>query len=119
VSFSTLKPWLITFGSTFLFNNLVFLYAYKKKDNGIVDMTWSYSLLIPNLIATFALTNNYKDPRAMLVTGMLTLWATRLSWHITKRHKGKEDYRYAAWRASWERKGLNIAYKSWSYVFMM
>ena len=113
------KAWSIAFGSTFLFNNLVFLYALKKKDNGIVDMTWSYSLLIPNLVTMFLLTQSYTNPRAILSNVLVTLWAVRLSWHITKRHTGKEDYRYAKWREDWEKEGKNVAYESWSFVFML
>ena len=112
------KPWLIAFGSTFLFNNLVFLRALQLKDNGIIDMTWSWSLLIPNLISMAFLAKTYNSPRAILSNALVSLWALRLSYHITKRHTGKEDYRYAAWRKSWERKGINVAFKSWYFVFM-
>mmetsp|Transcript_10704 Transcript_10704/g.17970 ORF Transcript_10704/g.17970 Transcript_10704/m.17970 type:complete len:293 (+) Transcript_10704:34-912(+) len=119
VTLKDARPWLIAFGSTFLFNNLVFLNALRKKDNGIVDMTWSISLLIPNLITMFFVTQSYTSPRAILSNVLVTLWALRLSYHITKRHTGVEDYRYAKWRSDWEKQGLSVAYKSWSFVFML
>lgn len=97
----------------------MYLYALKKKDNGIVDITWSLSLLVPNMITMFALTHSYRHPRAILSNILLTLWATRLSYHIGKRHTGKEDYRYAKWREDWEKEGKNVAYESWSFVFML
>ena len=114
-----IQPWALAFGSTFLFNNLVFLYALKKKDNGIVDMTWSYSLMIPNLITMFFISKSYTSPRAILTNILVSLWAIRLSYHITSRHTGKEDYRYAAWREGWEKAGKSVAYESWSFVFML
>ena len=109
----------MAFGSTFAFNNLVFLYALKKKDNGIVDMTWSYSLLVPNLITMCFMTQSYRSPRALLSNALVSLWAIRLSYHITSRHTGKEDYRYAKWREDWQKEGKNVAYESWSFVFML
>ena len=113
------QPWAFAFGSTFAFNNLVFLYALKKKDNGIVDMTWSYSLLVPNLLTMLFFTKSYNSPRAILSNILISIWAVRLSYHITKRHTGKEDYRYAAWREGWQKAGKNVAYESWSFVFML
>lgn len=77
------KPWAFAFGATFAFNNLVFLYALKKKDNGIVDMTWSYSLLIPNLLTMIFITQSYSSPRAILSNILVSIWAVRLSYHIT------------------------------------
>ena len=113
------KAWSIAFGSTFAYNNLVFLYALKKKDNGIVDMNWSISLLVPNFLTMLAMTKTYQSPRAILSNALVTLWALRLSYHITKRHTGKEDYRYAKWREDWEKEGKSVAYESWSFVFML
>lgn len=119
IPLATVKNWSLTFGSVFAFNTLVFFYAHKKKDNGIVDMTWSLSFLVPNAICLFGLTKNYTQPRAILSNILVTIWALRLSYHITSRHKGKEDYRYAKWREDWEKEGKNVAYESWSFVFML
>jgi steroid 5-alpha reductase family enzyme len=33
---------------------------------------------------------------------MVTIWGSRLAWHIHRRNKGKaEDFRYLAWRKEW------------------
>ena len=114
----TLKIWACCFGSTFAFNNLVFLRAWQKEDNGIMDMAWSWSLFIPNAVAML-LTKSYKSPRALLSNGLIFLWSSRLSYHISQRHTGKEDYRYAKWREDWKKEGKNVAYESWSFVFML
>lgn len=81
-------------------------------------MTWSWSLLIPNLFAMY-LTKSYNQPRAIISNILVGLWCARLSGHITSRHTGKEDYRYAKWRADWKKEGKNVAYESWSFVFML
>ena len=66
-----------------------------------------------------ALMGTWKQPRAILSTTLIALWAARLSWHITKRHRGQEDYRYASWREQWKNEGKSVFFWSWSYVFMM
>lgn len=65
------------------------------------------------------MTKSYNSPRAILSNILISIWAVRLSYHITKRHTGKEDYRYAAWREGWQKAGKNVAYESWSFVFML
>ena len=106
------------FGSVFAFNNLIFLGALSKSDNSIVDITWSLSLLVPNYLGMY-LTKSYRNPRVLLSNLLVTIWATRLSYHIGSRHQGKEDYRYAQWRKDWEKEGKSVAYQSWSFVFML
>ena len=81
-------------------------------------MTWSWSLLIPNLVGMY-LTKSYTNPRAVLSNALISIWCARLSGHITGRHDGKEDYRYAKWREDWKKEGKNVAYESWSFVFML
>lgn len=115
---SNAPVWLASLATPFLFNNLVFAYAWKKQDNGIVDMTWSWSVFLPNVVA-MALTGSWRSPRAILSNALIAAWAARLSWHITQRHTGVEDYRYKKWREDWKKQGKNVMYESWSFVFML
>ena len=109
----------MAFGTTFVFNNIVFLFALLKKDNSIVDITWGLSLLIPNLVVMFFLSHSYLAARSVLSNALVAVWALRLTYHIGKRHKGVEDYRYAQWREEWERDGKNVAFTSWYFVFLL
>ena len=57
---------------------------------GFVMLAWLYGLLSPAL-----------TQRSWLVAALMTLWGTRLSAHIFRRHVGQgEDPRYQAMRAS-------------------
>ncbi|MEO8258877.1 MAG: DUF1295 domain-containing protein [Acidobacteriota bacterium] len=57
---------------------------------GFVALAWLYCFLSPAL-----------TPRSWLVAALITLWGSRLSLHIFRRHHGHgEDPRYQAMRAS-------------------
>lgn len=114
----TLPFWAASLATPFLFNNFVFAYSWKKKDNSIVDMTWSWSVFLPNVVA-MALTGSWGSPRTLLSNALIAVWAARLSWHIAQRHSGVEDYRYKKWREDWQKQGKNVMYASWAFVFML
>ncbi|MBF0315884.1 MAG: DUF1295 domain-containing protein [Oligoflexia bacterium] len=85
---------------SFLFFQLLFLLAIKKKDNSIVDVGWGVSFIISMLPIFFLLEKVSFLQFAVFV--LVILWGLRLSWHIFRRKVGQpEDYRYAKWRTTW------------------
>ena len=64
-----------------------------KDDVSIVDSVWSLMFLIAAL--AYLAAAEITGPRAVLVLGLVAVWALRLAIYITWRNHGKpEDYRY-------------------------
>jgi steroid 5-alpha reductase family enzyme len=89
------------------------LLSVRRKDVSIVDSLWGPMIALSGW--TYALTAPQVGPAAVLVLMLATLWAARLTWHITARNWGHgEDRRYQAIRA---RNEPNFAFKSLYLVF--
>jgi len=74
------------------FNTINFFIAKLKDDLSIVDITWGLMFTIPNGILLWNRWETKTEPM-LLMMGLVTVWALRLSIHIGLRHKG-EDWRY-------------------------
>lgn len=84
-----------------VYMGLGFLYALKSKRVDIVDVLWGIGFLFV-AISTLARFNILPSIRQVVVLALVAVWGLRLASHIYRRNKNKpEDYRYAAWRASW------------------
>lgn len=79
-----------------------FAVSVIRKRNDVADVAWGLGFVLLAW-ASFVLFGE-SGVRGLLVFAMVTLWGTRLAWHIHTRNKGKtEDYRYSAWREKWGR----------------
>ena len=77
---------------------LVWLLSLRRRDASIADVGWGLGFVL--LAWLYCLLSPTLTPRAWLVAALITLWGTRLSWHIFRRNHGKEeDSRYRAMRA--------------------
>lgn len=84
------------------------------KDASIIDVFWGPACAF-GAVATFLRTDG-ATPRALLLTGLVCLWALRLGWHLGKRNLGKgEDPRYRKMR---DRQGGDRAFAFWSLFFV-
>ncbi len=89
--------------------------SLAKHDVSIVDRIWS--LLFLGAAMAYALGVGAEMPRTALVLGLASVWALRLSLHITLRGWGEpEDRRYQAIRA---RNEPGFAVKSLYLVFLL
>ena len=85
----------------FLYMTFIFMLAWIKKDNSIVDIAWGIGFILVAIL-TFILQTVFVI-RHILVTALVFIWGTRLATHIAIRKKGRgEDFRYAQWRKNWE-----------------
>ncbi len=79
-----------------------FLLSIIKKRNDVADVAWGLGFVLiawGSLLFADTLT-----VQGILVTLLVSIWGTRLAYHIGRRHKGKpEDFRYATWRQEWGR----------------
>ncbi len=78
----------------------LWLFSLYKNDVSIVDRFWGLCFVA---LHTFNIaTTGWGNSRAQLAWILVTLWGTRLSWHIHRRNQGKpEDYRYQKMRDRW------------------
>jgi steroid 5-alpha reductase family enzyme len=77
------------------------LLSIAIRNVGIVDSLWSLFFLVALAVFWYSVSgfSTGSSTRAVLITGVVTLWALRLSIHITVRNVGeREDRRYQAMR---------------------
>jgi steroid 5-alpha reductase family enzyme len=96
---------------------LLFLYSLKIRDNSIVDVFWGFGFMI---IAVISYLYSRMQIPQILITGLVLLWGIRLTSHIgfRKLREGKEDPRYAKWRAEWG-SGWYFVIRSYLQVFLL
>jgi len=92
-----------------------FVLSILKKRNDIADIAWGLGFVLLAWVS-FAISESMSS-RGILVGVLVTVWGTRLAWHIYSRNRGKpEDYRYAAWRKEW---GSSFFVRSFFQVYML
>jgi steroid 5-alpha reductase family enzyme len=95
--------------------SLIFMLAWIKKDNSIVDIAWGIGFIFVAILTFFLVTEF--AVRHILVTALIFLWGSRLATHIAIRNKGKgEDFRYAKWRKDW---GKWFFIRSFFQIYML
>ncbi len=100
-------PWLL------LVAQIAWIVCTHRRNAGLVDIFWSQFLLVAAL--QFWIAARQPGGRALLVLALVTLWAVRLSWHLTRRNwNAPEDHRYQAIRA---RNEPGFTWKSLYLVF--
>jgi steroid 5-alpha reductase family enzyme len=99
----------------FLYMSFIFILAWIKKDNSIVDIAWGIGFILVAIL-TFFLETEFVT-RHVLVTVLIFIWGTRLATHIALRNRGRgEDFRYAQWRKEW---GKWFFIRSFFQIFML
>jgi steroid 5-alpha reductase family enzyme len=99
----------------FLYMTLWFGVALIKKRNDVADIAWGIGFVFISWCSLII--SGVYAPSAIAVTVLVTIWGSRLSWHIYQRNKGKpEDYRYQEWREQW---GKWFYFRSYLQVFLL
>lgn len=92
---------------------MAWLYSLARDDVSIVDGLWSLMFLL--VVLVFTGLGGMAGSRTMLVIGLVSIWALRLSLHITIRNHGQpEDHRYQVIRRNNQ---PGFRYKSLYIVF--
>lgn len=95
----------------------LWLVSLRLRNASIIDIFWAVFCAAPALV-TYAITDG-SSPRAAVLTGLVMIWAARLSGYLAIRNIGHgEDYRYVAMRASREPHG-DFAIWSLIRVFLL
>lgn len=102
-----------------VFSNLAVLLAFltalwfvsvRIKDASIIDIFWGPACALPAVLTFFR--TDGADPRALILTALVSLWAARLGLYLAQRNLGHgEDIRYVKMR---ERQGSDDAFARWS-----
>jgi steroid 5-alpha reductase family enzyme len=101
--------------TVFLYMSIIFILAWIKKDNSIVDTAWGIGFVLVAVFSFFF--ESGFAARHILVVVLIFLWGTRLAAHIAIRNKGKgEDFRYAKWRRDW---GKWFVVRSFFQIYML
>lgn len=107
----------LIFGLTFvgIYFAVFFLWGTATKNNSVVDIGWGFGfvLLAWALIARAGQIGIHQ----WVMTGLISIWGLRLTYHIVKRNWGKpEDFRYANWRKEW---GSWVIPRAFIQVYML
>ena len=95
--------YLSIFAAMLAFFLLTFVIAQAQKNNGLIDITWGLSF-IRSTIVSFLL-GKPEGAVPVVISAVVLIWGTRLSWHLIRRNVGKpEDFRYASMRNTWNPK---------------
>lgn len=101
--------------ATALFGYMTFWFAVSviKKRNDVADIAWGLGFVLLAWASFFISGFSFK---ALVVNSLVTVWGSRLAWHIYNRNKDKpEDSRYLEWRKAWN----NFYLRSFFQVFML
>lgn len=100
--------------TVFVINVILYIVGQLLKDNGIVDITWGFTFVIPNAVVWII--NHNTNERTILSNCLVLVWALRMALNNGLRHSG-EDWRYADMRKGWEAKGKAFYYFA-AYMFV-
>ncbi len=81
---------------------LVFVWALRIKNYGVVDVFWAFNFLVIAVITWYLADGN--SERKNLVCGLAGLWSLRLGFYLSKRvlgHLEEEEGRYKQLRLEW------------------
>ena len=111
---TTLQIFLFSALSLFLYELFGSLIAIRKKRADLADIAWGFGFV---LIAWVSLGLGHFSWAGLLVNLLVTLWALRLSVHIYKRNRNREeDFRYQNMKKDW---GKNFRWRIFSKVFLL
>lgn len=90
----------ILVATIFAYMSIWFLVSLLRKRNDVADVAWGLGFIVLAW-TSYSISSNVAL-RGVLVGILVTIWGSRLAWHIYRRNRGKpEDYRYLAWRQAW------------------
>lgn len=102
-----------------LFMTIIFLIALRIRRYDLVDAAWGLTFIVVAL-TSFLLQDGplFELDAALLVTLLVIVWGTRLSWHIIKRikHTDREDPRYVELRKKWRG---NLKVNVYTRIFLL
>ncbi len=79
---------------------LVFLIGKKERKHDYLDIFWGLGFILAAVVSWLL---GERPSAGLLMTLLVLLWGSRLTFHLAKRNIGKpEDFRYKAMREKWK-----------------
>jgi len=88
--------------------SLVFLISWRLKRYDVVDIAWGLVFIV--IAITAVLVHSPTPITAIIATGLVIVWGTRLALHIGNRwrHSQQEDRRYIELRRKWPKRFIDL-----------
>lgn len=84
----------------FFYMSAWFVVSLIKQRNDVADIAWGLGFIMLSWTSFYMSGYSFKS---VLVNMLVTIWGSRLAWHIYARNKNKpEDSRYLEWRNTWK-----------------
>lgn len=117
----TFNVWEVGFITAIILFQIVSVPALILRKNDLADVLWGPAFVISALAAAYWGTPEGFSSisiRTTLILSLLTVWATRLFFHVGWRNLShrKEDVRYGNWRKAW---GKTWLWRSYLQVFVL
>lgn len=99
----------ILFTVCIVFVSFVFVYFIGKVKNkhDLLDVLWGAAFILASVVS-YLLSENKSDV-GLLMTGLVFVWGSRLTFHLAKRNIGaKEDFRYDDYRKKYRGKNFDL-----------
>jgi steroid 5-alpha reductase family enzyme len=98
-----------------LFLSAVFVFAQQKKRFDLIDSAWGMTFIV--ITITGAIVHGFSAP-ILLISGLVAIWGTRLSYHIFRRfiRSDHEDKRYIELRKKWQG---NLAVNAYFRIYIV
>ncbi|HEV7232193.1 MAG TPA: DUF1295 domain-containing protein [Bacteroidia bacterium] len=93
---------LISLGACCLIMAVVWIWAYRISNAGVVDIFWAFNF--PVIAVILFLFGEASDIRRVLICSMVMIWGCRLGFYLMARvgaHLNEEEGRYKQLRAEW------------------
>src|ERR1700749_3503203 len=93
---------LVSFAAVSIVMIIIWIWAYRIKNAGIVDIFWAFNFLVIAGVIWFLADGS--EPRKNIVCALATLWSLRLGIYLLIRvgsHLNEEEGRYKQLRAEW------------------
>ncbi len=83
---------------------VIYIFSMVKDDNSYVDVAWGLGFILAAVVSFFLGTGQISFNPSLLLTSLVLVWGTRLSYHLGKRvlKMSEEDYRYQEMRDKWD-----------------
>ena len=104
------------------YTTVLFFIAQYKKDNSIIDIGYGLGFIFTAITLMVATHNRGKiSDYTIVIFTLIVIWGIRLATRIYLKNRNKpEDFRYAAWRKDWMRKGyLYYVARAYLQIFIL
>ncbi len=96
-----IQTYTVTASVIAVYMTLWYTVSVVRKRNDVADTAWGIGFFVASLVPLYI--HGLQTIQQIIVTMLVLIWGSRLSYHIHKRNSKKgEDPRYLVWRQTWK-----------------